>query len=505
MKLQFDPFDSSNKAQDFFSGANRQELLDALLEQSSYASNVLIVTGKLGTGKTMLAQCYIDSLDNHFETVRIEATLFMEPEQLLDSICAALQLVRDQFITADELLERIDSYAESLGQRGKTLQLVIDDAHELSADSLNALLMLLEQQRDKSGLGEDGIKLALFGEPQLLDIAAELLSDNLVCYELTELDTDDFLDYVEFRLASMGRSGKMVVTDDLLESMYQESAGIPAAIDAILAREAEALPVTGRLMPGLSFPERHLVAASALFGALVLLLFIMTGEDEPQISEPVAVETQPVADPTPAQVQIPVAIEIPRRDVPRFEPVNSDSGAQPVADQLLADAPLANRTAEFEPQVSEEIPEAEVATADASIQDNEVSDPAPMPPENVVIGAAGRIEFPEPVEASAVEPVEVETVVSAQQQVPETQPDNTEVVVPEVVSQPVEQPTEMLDEEIDLLALSPSQYSLQLLGSRSEENVQNFIAQHQDSELLTYFETRHEGRPWYVVIYGTLS
>jgi len=497
MKLQFDGFDSSTNAQEFFGGANRQELLNTLLEQSSYSSNVLAIMGRLGTGKSVLAGRFIQKLDSSFELVSLEATLFMEPEALLDAICGELRLVRDQVVSGDNLMELIDSYVESLSQRGRTLQLVIDDAHELSAQSLGVLVRLVERQRDKSGLGEDGIKLALFGEAQLLSTLEGLITDKLICFELTELDADEFLDYVEFRLAAMGRSGKLVVTDDLLESIYQESAGIPAAIDAILAREAEAQPASVSMMPKFSFPERHLVAASALFGALLLVLYIMAGNEEPDVSDTVAIDAQPSG-----QVQLPVAVQIPSQELPRFEPIVADTLVPQTA---VEETPLLPNDAApvVEPDTQPSIPQ-EVAVADSGTLEispgEEIEESLASAEENPVVGATGRIEFPEP-SVDAV--VEAEPIVAATpQQATELKEESDVGASIEVAVQEAPQSMVSVVDESDLLARSPEQYALQLLGSRSEPNVQSFIDQHQDRDMLTYFETRHEGRPWFVVVYG---
>lgn len=55
------------------------------------------------------------------------------------------------------------------------------------------------------------------------------------------------------------------------------------------------------------------------------------------------------------------------------------------------------------------------------------------------------------------------------------------------------------------LAFNPQWYAMQLLGARSKENAEQFIAQYKtqlDASKLTYYPTTFKGKPWYVVVYG---
>ena len=54
-----------------------------------------------------------------------------------------------------------------------------------------------------------------------------------------------------------------------------------------------------------------------------------------------------------------------------------------------------------------------------------------------------------------------------------------------------------------ILAYQPQNYTLQLLGSYSEASVRSFVEQNADSNSYAYFETRFQGRPWFVVVYGS--
>lgn len=49
---------------------------------------------------------------------------------------------------------------------------------------------------------------------------------------------------------------------------------------------------------------------------------------------------------------------------------------------------------------------------------------------------------------------------------------------------------------------APGNYALQLLGTRSRQAAEDFVAKHSNISDLRYFETSHEGKPWFVVTQG---
>ncbi|WP_206064539.1 SPOR domain-containing protein [Neptunomonas sp. XY-337] len=56
--------------------------------------------------------------------------------------------------------------------------------------------------------------------------------------------------------------------------------------------------------------------------------------------------------------------------------------------------------------------------------------------------------------------------------------------------------------EKELLNWPASAFTLQVLGARSEESVEKFIASLDSRDRLYYFKTVLSGKPWHVVVYG---
>jgi DamX protein len=60
----------------------------------------------------------------------------------------------------------------------------------------------------------------------------------------------------------------------------------------------------------------------------------------------------------------------------------------------------------------------------------------------------------------------------------------------------------MSEFERELLSYSPEHFTLQIMGSRSEEAVRRFVDRELSAFNHGYFEARHEGNPWFVVVSG---
>ena len=61
------------------------------------------------------------------------------------------------------------------------------------------------------------------------------------------------------------------------------------------------------------------------------------------------------------------------------------------------------------------------------------------------------------------------------------------------------------DFEKSLLDFPSSSYTVQIMGSHSETNVQRFVEEELELSHRGYFETRFQDKPWYVVVLGRVE
>jgi len=460
LKLRFDPFDTTAEPSGFYQGGNRQFLLDQLIQLSCYSSDIALVIGPLGSGKSILSHKLTQSLDDDFIIVCVQASLFMDYVQLLEAIGKGLDLDVAQLATPTDVSNAIANFAGFMADKSKTVQIIIDDAHELSEDALRALLSLVESQADTAVLGDGGIKAVLLGEGQLINTLGQLPPITATKIELGPLNSEETVDYIQFKLSAAGFSGKFPFDTETMEAVDEQSKGMPGAISTLMGNELGQYEYESSFVPTLHVAERHLVAASLVLGAILLGVFIFVGSGEDEVP---SITTAAIQGSSDNRVQIPLDI--------RSVAVEQD--------QLSAVATLGNEPVKSAAEPVVEISEEMTLVADAATRIEERAQlNGSTNSDESLVQADSSLVLTEIVESEAVEPDVAVTPSGV------------------VVANPVVEP------ENPLLNLPTSSYTLQLLGSRSETNVKNFISDNGGGKNYAYFETQYQEKPWYVVVYG---
>lgn len=466
-RLRYDPFDNEAEPADYFPGGNRQQLLDQLIQLSCYSSDIAVINGPLGSGKSTLSHTLAQSLDDDFIIVCLQASLFMDKTQLLVAICNGLNLDMVDLATFDDYRTAIVNFAGFMADKSKTVQVIIDDAHELSSDTIQELALLVESQADTAVLGEGGIKVVLLGESQLPETLAQVTNVSVSHFALDPLTLEETADYISFKLASAGYTGDLPLGEVTVAIIQEKAGGTPGAINYLVRDElghAEVVPQMASFSP-LIFTERHLVAASAVFALVLIGLFVFFGGGE-DVPENVVAEVQQ------DRVDIPIDVSSAARQetpITEFEPDTGLITTEPA--QLAAGA------------INQDPVATEPTGEPIEIAENTNNEPEPV----TELAGAG--------EADPSDPADNESNPQ-----PEIASDNFEIATQEV--EEVIAPIEAAPGH-PLLAYPADSYTLQVLGSRSETNVQNFIDSNSNDDSYNYFETRFEDQPWFVVVYGS--
>ena len=518
LNLDFDPFLPGAAARDFYCSGHRQALLDQIVEFSLYSNAMIAVTGPLGAGKSTLAANFCDRFAEEAVCIKVAATLFMNEGQFLESLQAALPFKSNLDQDVDAAIKRLSNYAAELDLEARSLILIIDDAHELSAEVLQLLTKLLESSVDSS------IHALLFGENQLDNLLQSTLNaaaqERLAVFPLEGFASDETQEYIRFKLAAAGHTNDLPIGGGIIGAIHNSSQGMPGVInnliiDALNAAAPGSEPIhivededfgpmfggermeqlddlderelelqleedeaeeesSERAWIGVIQPRYWLSAAALVVLLTGTLLFWDTAPNE---SEPVPIPVAVTPDAAPALLSEPAAAI----------PTPAIVAAVPVAEN---EEPLATETVE---RADAGLVAVSPAVGDASLSDT-----------------VAAIDEPE-IQALAAQPTAAaETVVPAvpvevvAEKVEEIAEDEAAEIVAEVAE--IEEPAETLvlaeasSFEERLLRASPEDFAVQLLASHSEENIKGFLTQFGSDQPVGYFETRHQGRPWFVAL-----
>jgi len=455
LDLSANPFATDTPIASLYPGAQRRDILARLLHHATVSNDIMTLLGPSGSGKSVLGDFFVRQASRHQLVARVRASLLTSPAQLLEEMFKAFVLDFPPHTSLADLKEALLDYFESVRQQSRSIVLIVDDAHELGDDAL-ALLTRLALADNVEGT----FHLILLGLPQLLDTLDYTCpmhngAQRFSAIHLPALSLEETRDYLRYRLNAVGfaqgdQARPLPLSNKQIDKIYKQSAGMPGAINALAGALLEA-PQGTVMAFDLSFisriPKNYAFAAGALLVALLAAFLFGGGEDEMDaprtVSIPLELPTQQIL---PAQ---PIAFtDTPAPNLPVAAPSAPVSASNPV----VATTPPPERAAIAAPTVQ---PAATAATAATN------SAPIPAAPARPSVVQQAPVPRPAAVVAGAGQPA-------------------------------------------NILALPASQFTLQVLGATSRTNVEQFVQRHVGSSLLWY-ETRNNGRPWFVVIQGAYA
>lgn len=235
-KLTRNPFELTPDPSFLFSTKRHNEALAALYYGIRRHKGFVVVTGEVGTGKTLLLRCLLQLLQQSKDVAY--AYLFnsrLYPTEFLQYI------VSDFGLSAagknkGELLLDLGHFLVSRGLRKQTTVLILDEAHHLSEDLLEEVRLLtnLETAEDKL------LQIVLVGQPELdqkLDsIGLRQLKQRIALRaRLDPLDWDETKGYIERRLKVAGTTpeASALFPEQSIMAVYRHSRGFPRLINTI--------------------------------------------------------------------------------------------------------------------------------------------------------------------------------------------------------------------------------------------------------------------------------
>jgi len=196
---------------------------------------LIVLTGEVGTGKTMVVSWLIELLRHSHIAFGYVFNPRLSPLNLLKYVAAGLALTATDK-TKDELLIDLQNYLTKQHEQKLTTVLVVDDAHHLSKDALEEVRLLTNLETAQQKL----LQIILVGQPRLdqtLDsFELRQLEQRIAarCY-LEPLDEEGTKKYIKCRLqvADANSHSGALFCDDAVTAIYRHSRGIPRLINAL--------------------------------------------------------------------------------------------------------------------------------------------------------------------------------------------------------------------------------------------------------------------------------
>jgi general secretion pathway protein A len=232
--LRQNPFKDTLDTELFYRTRQHEEALVKIRIAIDDCHALILLTGQSGTGKTLLSQLVIRSLDQRrFVPVFVPVYPGMGQGMLLAQILAETDRPNACRFT-HERLNLLQEAALALHAAGQRLVIIIDEAHFLKADALHILRTLsnLETEHEKLVtvllIAENSLARRL-SSPSYASLRGRI-TFAMHLAPLTRAETEQFIKY---RLLKCGGPPQLL-TDDGYDAVHRMSAGIPREINRLL-------------------------------------------------------------------------------------------------------------------------------------------------------------------------------------------------------------------------------------------------------------------------------
>lgn len=234
--LERHPFELSPDPEFLLPTEPHNEALALMYHGIRRHKGIVVVTGEVGTGKTLLLHCLLRELRDSKDvaTVYLASTL-LTPAEFLRYVLADLgypSFHKDK----GELLFDLSRILIARGQQGLTTVVIVDEAHNLGAELLEEIRMLTNLETPEMKL----LQVMLVGQPELdakLDepqfrALKQRVSLRGSLRMLNEEETHRFIEH-RLRLAGLATSPSGLFPKPTVERVFSYSGGTPRLINAI--------------------------------------------------------------------------------------------------------------------------------------------------------------------------------------------------------------------------------------------------------------------------------
>jgi type II secretory pathway predicted ATPase ExeA len=237
-----------------FPSKTHKRAMSYLLYGFDQGEGFVMITGAVGTGKTLLIQKLFIELANRDIAIASIASANLDGDDILPAVASAFDL-RFERRSKEALLQDVRQHLEQLSTRHTHALLVVDEAQTLTPAALEMLRILSNFEIGGRAL----LQVFLVGQTELRQNITkhrleQLRQRIMASYRLEPLDPDEARDYILYRLRAVGWGSDPALATDIFPAVHQASRGIPRKINLIMDR----LLLFGYL------EERHALDAAAL-------------------------------------------------------------------------------------------------------------------------------------------------------------------------------------------------------------------------------------------------
>ncbi len=235
-KLEGKPFQLTPDHKFFFNSKGHNRAMAYLRYGLEQGEGFIVITGGIGTGKTTLVRNLFEELSDMDVMAAQLVTTQVDADDMLRMVCASFGLAHEGLNKAT-LLHNLEAIARARHAEGKKILLVVDEAQNLPARSVEELRMLSNFQIDNKAL----VQIFLLGQEEfkrtLQSPGMEQFRQRIIAsYHLDPLSIEETKKYIKHRLKLVGWHNNPDFQEGVFALIYEFTGGVPRRINAMCDR-----------------------------------------------------------------------------------------------------------------------------------------------------------------------------------------------------------------------------------------------------------------------------
>lgn len=266
--LSRNPFPPTPDAGSYFFTPRLEEDFAEILHCIEARKGFVLLTGEVGLGKSTLVRRLLDTLEDKGCHSALILNTFLQDSALLSAIQSDFGLPPTDSV--EQGLARLTEFLITKHQAGAISLLVIDDAQNLSVESLELVRLLCNLETGQEKL----LQILLVGQPELEQTLGRTemrqLKSRIVKHAcLSGLHQDEVTRYFDFRVNAAGAEGRLSIEPAAAEELHRATQGNLRQIHLVL----------DRCLYGLASARASVVSAALVRRALADLPALTTSVD----------------------------------------------------------------------------------------------------------------------------------------------------------------------------------------------------------------------------------
>lgn len=230
------PFQLTPDAAMLFPSKGHKRAMSYLLYGLEQGEGFVMITGAVGTGKTLLIQKLLEEVADRNVAVASIASANLNGEDILPAVASAFDLPYESR-SKEALLQELRKHLIGLHGRHAHVLLVVDEAQTLDPTALEMLRILSNFEVKGRAL----LQVFLIGQTELrkliINNRMEQLRQRIIAsHRMEPMGDGESLAYIMHRLYAVGWDHDPELAPGIFSSIYRASGGVPRRINLIMDR-----------------------------------------------------------------------------------------------------------------------------------------------------------------------------------------------------------------------------------------------------------------------------